>query len=138
MVPSTNALKTVVVIMVPKGGEGKSHLADVGLCISTFSGISTVLGTNDGTNRALKALNPDQPIASFGWSADHTRGRNIVLKAAQSDVCIFDIGAISDADDDRIFRFLQGVKEAADDLNARVVILTPSCRFPLRFDPGGW
>ena len=123
---STTSLQTVVIVLVPKGGEGKSHIAEVNLSICDFLKIPVAVGTNDGTNRAIAAMNPGIKVGSFSWSADYDRGKNIVLKEENCKLRIFDFGAHSNPDDTRPLEFLQGVKDAADELGVHVVVLTPS------------
>lgn len=123
---SSSSLKTVVAISVPQGGEGKTHTAERIDCVASLVGVRTALGTNDTTNAALAGLAGRDRVGTFKWSDDADRGRTIITRQRSNEIVCLDIGANSDAEDTRFLDFAHGAKEAANQLNARFVMLVPT------------
>lgn len=122
----SSSLKTVAAAVVPQGGEGKTFLTQCIHCVADFAGITSALGTNDGTNRALAALMGSDNVASLSWDADAERGRTVVMRQRSMDLVCIDVGANSDPTDARFLDFAHGAREAAAKIGARFVVLIPS------------
>lgn len=123
---STRALKTIVAVVVPQGGEGKTFVANTIHTIASYANASIVLGTNDGTNRSLSALLGNEPVADVSWDADDNRGRAVVERQADNNIICVDVGANSDPKDGRFLEFIKGLDSAGTLTGARTVVLVPT------------
>lgn len=120
------ALRTVVAVVVPQGGEGKSFIASLNACVARLANLKIVLGTNDGTNKSLESLLGDMEVATLGWDADAPKGKAVVDRQSFNDIICIDVGANSDPTDGRFLDFMSGVKHETSRFNARVVVFVPS------------
>lgn len=123
---SETALKTVVAVVVPQGGEGKTFVTNAIHAIAGYAKASIVLGTNDGTNRSLTALLGDEEVADVSWDADAVRGMAVVERQSDKNVICVDVGANSDPKDGRFLDFMKGLDTGAKSVEARTVVLIPT------------
>lgn len=123
---TSSSLATVVAVVVPHGGEGKTFVSERIDCIASYLGVEVALGTNDGTNKALASLAGPERVAEFSWDADVERAKTIIMRQRSKKLVCFDVGANSDATDTRFLNFAHGAREAAMLLQARFIMLVPS------------